>query len=154
MNEFQLNNSLLLYGRFCAHIQYENEICIFFFLSDFVFNFKTKTLTPNCSKLTQNPQKQQIASPSNLTTPLLSLVNIIQLYINLNCITINTMQNTLQAIMQEPSSPKEEAMANSCIQRLRHLKTLYDAELITQQDFETRKSQIVDELTGTSSGTL
>mmetsp|Transcript_55147 Transcript_55147/g.49645 ORF Transcript_55147/g.49645 Transcript_55147/m.49645 type:complete len:425 (-) Transcript_55147:190-1464(-) len=55
--------------------------------------------------------------------------------------------------MQE-SSPQEEAMANSCIQRLKHLKTLYDAELITQVDFETRKSQIVDELTGTSSGTL
>ena len=59
----------------------------------------------------------------------------------------------LQAIMQEPN-PQDEAIANSCIQRLKHLKTLYDAELITQQDFETRKSQIVDELTGTSSGTL
>lgn len=42
--------------------------------------------------------------------------------------------------------------AASCIQRLKHLKTLYDAELITQQDFETRKTQIVDQLTGTSSG--
>ena len=42
--------------------------------------------------------------------------------------------------------------ATSCIQRLKHLKTLYDNDLITQEDFETRKSQIVDELTGTSSG--
>lgn len=75
-------------------------------------------------------------------------------------IQTNTMHPNLQhlspkfqAIMQE-STPQEEQLANSCIQRLKHLKTLYDAELITQQDFETRKSQIVDELTGTSSGTL
>ena len=74
-------------------------------------------------------------------------------------IQTNTMHSNLhlspklQAMMQE-SNPQEEQLANSCIQRLKHLKTLYDAELITQQDFETRKSQIVDELTGTSSGTL
>eukprot|EP01083_Nonionella_stella_P273992 929788_1 len=56
--------------------------------------------------------------------------------------------------IRSSGSIHEESVANNCIQRLKHLKTLYDNELITQEDFETRKSQIVDELTGTSSGTL
>lgn len=49
-----------------------------------------------------------------------------------------------------PSDPQQEATAKDCVQRLKHLKTLYDNELITQEDFETRKSQIVDELTRTT----
>eukprot|EP01084_Bolivina_argentea_P313987 543813_1 len=50
------------------------------------------------------------------------------------------------------SGTHDSQTATGCIQRLKHLKTLYDNDLITQDDFETRKSQIVDELTGTSSG--
>jgi len=60
----------------------------------------------------------------------------------------------LQQQSTASSTAKDEYAANSCIQRLKHLKTLYDNELITENDFETRKSQIVDELTGTSSGTV
>merc|ERR1712083_615465 len=48
------------------------------------------------------------------------------------------------------TDPEQEATAKDCVQRLKHLKTLYDNELITQEDFETRKSQIVDELTKTT----
>ena len=60
-------------------------------------------------------------------------------------------QINIGAIMQAtPSDPQQEATAKDCVQRLKHLKTLYDNELITQEDFETRKSQIVDELTRTT----
>lgn len=45
----------------------------------------------------------------------------------------------------------DEEILCAAVQRLQHLKTLFSSDLITQEDFELRKSQIVDELTGTSS---
>ena len=39
------------------------------------------------------------------------------------------------------------------IQRLKRLKVLFEYNLITQEDHDSRKSQIVDELTGTSAST-
>ena len=45
----------------------------------------------------------------------------------------------------------EELMTG--IQRLKRLKTLVEYNLITQEDYDARQSQIVDELTGTSAST-
>lgn len=69
-----------------------------------------------------------------------------------NIIIHQYLSPKLGAIMSE--NAEDEALAKSCMQRIKHLKTLRDNELITQEDFETRKSQIVDQLTGTSSGTM
>ena len=52
--------------------------------------------------------------------------------------------NPLIEVEEDPELMKD------CLQRLKHLNILHENHLITQDDYETRKSQIVDELTGTS----
>jgi len=49
----------------------------------------------------------------------------------------------------EPKNQQQQQMEDY-LNRLNRLKTLYESNLITQQDFESRKSQIVDEITGTT----
>ena len=50
----------------------------------------------------------------------------------------------------DPTTQEDTETLKSAMQRLKNLNTLKDNKLISLQEFETRKSQIVDELTGTS----
>ena len=61
-----------------------------------------------------------------------------------------TAEMDMNAVMQSPSDPQQDAEAMHSIQRLKNLQTLYDNELIVEEEYQMRKSQIVDELTGTS----
>ena len=61
-----------------------------------------------------------------------------------------TAEMDMNAVMQSPSDPQQDAEAMHSIQRLKNLQTLYDNELIVEEEYQMRKSQIVDELMATS----
>ena len=61
-------------------------------------------------------------------------------------------QNALSKLIKvmESPDPEQDAAAKDCIQRLKHLRTLSDNQMISAQEYELRKTQIIDELTGTN----